>query len=117
MSQEGTIGPIRRFAPQGFEGIGSMLAIAVSLLFALAALAAIVVIHASIVTGARRWRAILTELGGFPGVSWDYVPAELRKRFADIIPQTIPTFPAGKWETAINDGWYRNVAPNVDRKS
>ena len=39
-----------------------MLAIAVSLLFALAALAAIVVIHASIVTGARRWRAILTEL-------------------------------------------------------
>ena len=61
--------------------------------------------------------AILTELGGFPGVSWDYVPAELRKRFADIIPQTIPTFPAGKWETAINDGWYRNVAPNVDRKS
>lgn len=60
---------------------------------------------------------ILTELGGFPGVSWDYVPADLRKKFADIIPQTIPTFPAGKWEAAINDGWYRNVAPGVDRKS
>jgi len=61
--------------------------------------------------------AILTELGGFPGVSWDHVSADLRKRFADIIPQTIPTFPGGKWEAAINDGWYRNVAPNVDRKS
>ncbi|MGI2035935.1 extracellular solute-binding protein [Rhizobium panacihumi] len=61
--------------------------------------------------------AILTELGGFPGVSWDHVSPELREKFADIIPQSIPTFPGGKWEAAINDGWYRNVAPNVDRKS
>ncbi len=61
--------------------------------------------------------AILTELGGFPGVSWDHVSAELRERFADIVPQTIPTFPGGQWEAAINDGWYRNVAPNVDRNS
>ncbi len=61
--------------------------------------------------------AVLTELGGFPGVSWDYVSEELRERFADIVPQTIPTFPGGQWEAAINDGWYRNVAPNVDRNS
>jgi putative spermidine/putrescine transport system substrate-binding protein len=61
--------------------------------------------------------AILTELGGFPGVSWDYVSPELREKFADIIPQTIPVFPSGPWEAAINDGWYRNVAPNVDRNS
>lgn len=61
--------------------------------------------------------AVLTELGGFPGVSWDYVSADLRERFADIIPQTIPTFPGGPWEAAINDGWYRNVAPNVDRNA
>lgn len=61
--------------------------------------------------------AILTELGGFPGVSWDYIDPELRERFADIVPKTIPTFPSGEWEAAINDGWYRNVAPNVDRDS
>ncbi len=61
--------------------------------------------------------AILTELGGFPGVSWDYVSAELRERFADIVPNTIPTFPSGQWDTAISDGWYRNVAPNVDRNA
>ncbi|KQT44199.1 ABC transporter substrate-binding protein [Devosia sp. Leaf420] len=61
--------------------------------------------------------AVLTELGGFPGVSWDYVAADLRERFADIIPESIPTFPGGKWETAINDGWYRAVAPNVDPAS
>jgi putative spermidine/putrescine transport system substrate-binding protein len=59
--------------------------------------------------------AILTDLGGFPGVSWDHVSAELRERFAAIVPTTIPTFPGGPWEAAINDGWYRNVAPNVDR--
>lgn len=61
--------------------------------------------------------AVLTELGGFPGVSWDHVSADLREKFADIIPASIPTFPGGKWETAVNDGWYRAVAPNVDPAS
>ncbi len=59
--------------------------------------------------------AVLTELGGFPGVSWDYISADLREKFKDVIPTTIPVFPGGDWEKAINDGWYRNVAPNVDR--
>ncbi|WP_172123493.1 MULTISPECIES: extracellular solute-binding protein [unclassified Devosia] len=61
--------------------------------------------------------AVLTELGGFPGVSWDYVASDLRERFADIIPSSIPVFPSGPWEVAINDGWYRTVAPNVDPAS
>lgn len=61
--------------------------------------------------------AILTELGGFPGVSWDYVSADLREKFKDIVPNSIPSFPSGDWEKAINDGWYRNVAPNVDRNA
>ena len=59
--------------------------------------------------------AVLSELGGFPGVSWDHVSQELREKYKDVIPETIPAFPSGKWEVAINDGWYRNVAPNVDR--
>lgn len=61
--------------------------------------------------------AVLTELGGFPGVSWDYISADLREKFKDVIPTTIPVFPGGDWEKAINDGWYRNVAPNVDRSA
>ncbi|MDB5540299.1 MAG: bacterial extracellular solute-binding family protein [Devosia sp.] len=61
--------------------------------------------------------AVLTELGGFPGVSWDYISADLREKFKDVIPTTIPVFPGGDWEKAINDGWYRNVAPNVDRNA
>ena len=61
--------------------------------------------------------AVLTELGGFPGVSWDYISKELFEKYKDVVPTTIPTFPGGDWEKAINDGWYRNVAPNVDRNA
>jgi putative spermidine/putrescine transport system substrate-binding protein len=59
--------------------------------------------------------AVLTELGGYPGVSWDFIAADLREKFKDIVPNSIPVFPGGNWEKAINDGWYRAVAPNVDR--
>lgn len=61
--------------------------------------------------------AVLTELGGFPGVSWDYISADLREKFKDVIPASIPTFPGGDWEKAINENWYRTVAPNVDPAS
>jgi putative spermidine/putrescine transport system substrate-binding protein len=61
--------------------------------------------------------AVLTELGGFPGVKWDFISADLREKFKDVIPETIPSFPGGDWEKAINEGWYRNVAPNVDPNS
>ena len=58
---------------------------------------------------------MITKLGGFPGVSWDYVAPDLHDKYKDLIPASIPVFPGGDWEKAINDGWYRNVAPNVDR--
>jgi len=58
---------------------------------------------------------ILTQMGGFPGVKWDVLDAGLRQKYADVIPASIPTFPAGGWDAAINDGWYRNVAPTVAR--
>jgi putative spermidine/putrescine transport system substrate-binding protein len=58
---------------------------------------------------------VITKLGGFPGVSWDYVAPDLHDKYKDLIPASIPVFPGGDWEKAINEGWYRNVAPNVDR--
>lgn len=61
--------------------------------------------------------AIISELGGFPGVAWDYVSPELRQKYQAVVPNSIPTFPGGDWDSAINDGWYRNVAPNVDRNA
>jgi putative spermidine/putrescine transport system substrate-binding protein len=61
--------------------------------------------------------AVLTELGGFPGVSWDNIAPDLAAKYKDIVPTSIPVFPSGDWEKAVNDGWYRNVAPNVDRNA
>ncbi|MGN6156494.1 MAG: extracellular solute-binding protein [Devosia sp.] len=61
--------------------------------------------------------AIITELGGFPGVSWDYVSKDLHDKYKDVIPASIPTWPGGDWDKNMKDGWYRNVAPNVDRNA
>lgn len=61
--------------------------------------------------------AVLSELGGFPGVSWDKIDPALKEKFKDVIPASIPVFPGGAWEKAISEGWYREVAPNVDPNS
>ncbi|OLP58872.1 ABC transporter substrate-binding protein [Xaviernesmea oryzae] len=59
--------------------------------------------------------AVISELGGFPGVSWDHLSDAIRQKYADVIPASIPVFPSGDWEKAVNDGWYRNVAPTISR--
>ena len=55
------------------------------------------------------------DIGGFPGISWDNLPADLKAEYIDVIPVSIPTFPSGDWQTAKNDGWYKNVATNIVR--
>ncbi len=59
--------------------------------------------------------AVITEIGGFPGVTWDNIAADLREKYKDVVPTSIPTFPGGDWNAAINDGWYRNVATGLAR--
>jgi len=58
---------------------------------------------------------IIEKLGGFPGVDWSNLPQALHDKYADVIPTSIPTFPSGDWTKAVQDGWYRNVAPNISR--
>jgi putative spermidine/putrescine transport system substrate-binding protein len=58
---------------------------------------------------------VVTKLGGFPALDWQYLPSDMRAKYADIVPKSIPTFPTGAWGQAVNDGWYRNVAPNIQR--
>jgi putative spermidine/putrescine transport system substrate-binding protein len=55
------------------------------------------------------------EIGGFPGIDWSDLPPELKAEYIDVIPVSIPTFPSGDWQTAKNDGWYKNVATNLTR--
>jgi putative spermidine/putrescine transport system substrate-binding protein len=57
--------------------------------------------------------AVVKEIGGFPGVSWENLPADLRSAYIDIIPISIPSFPSGEWNQAMNAGWYKNVATNL----
>ena len=59
--------------------------------------------------------SVLNDLGGFPGVDWSFLPTALREKYAAVIPATIPTYPEGDWSTALNDGWYRNVATTIAR--
>ncbi|WP_370677015.1 extracellular solute-binding protein [Pleomorphomonas sp. PLEO] len=58
---------------------------------------------------------IIEKLGGFPAVDWSNLPQALHDKYADVIPSSIPTFPQGDWTKAVQDGWYRNVAPNISR--
>ena len=55
--------------------------------------------------------AVLTELGGFPGVSWDYVAADLREKFSRRHPDLDPGLPGRRLGEGDQRGWYRAVAP------
>ncbi|CAG8999175.1 MAG: hypothetical protein CENE_01144 [Candidatus Celerinatantimonas neptuna] len=56
---------------------------------------------------------IIEKIGGFPAISWEYIADDLREKYKDVVPKSIPTFPNGPWDNAINSGWYRNVVPNL----
>jgi len=59
----------------------------------------------------------LQECGGFPGIEWSNLSADLQAKYAAVVPKSIPSWPDGKWTTAVNDGWYRTVAPNIKQGS
>lgn len=58
---------------------------------------------------------VVREIGGFPAISWDDLPAELQADFNDVITSNVPTF-GGPWLAAMYDGWYSFVAPDVTRE-
>ncbi|TQX86737.1 MULTISPECIES: extracellular solute-binding protein [Rhizobium] len=57
---------------------------------------------------------VVTALGGFPGIKWEFMAAELQAKFAKVAPRSIPVFPA-TWEPALFEAWYRNVASTIQR--
>lgn len=61
--------------------------------------------------------AVVEQLGGFPVVSWDTLPAELQEQYTDVITDVVPTWPGGDYGAAMVEGWYNNVATNIDRDS
>jgi len=61
--------------------------------------------------------SVITEIGGFPAVNWDLLPQELQTQFTSVITDRVPTWPGGAYSAAMVEGWYNNVATNIDRSS
>ncbi len=61
--------------------------------------------------------AVVESIGGFPAISWEGLPAELQTQFSDVITETVPTWPGGDYGAAMVEGWYNNVATNIDPAS
>jgi putative spermidine/putrescine transport system substrate-binding protein len=60
---------------------------------------------------------VVNEMSDFPAIKWEFLPPETQTKFAPVIAKSMPDFPGGDWTNAVTDGWYRNVAPGVDRKA
>ncbi|MEP7291346.1 MAG: extracellular solute-binding protein [Chloroflexota bacterium] len=58
---------------------------------------------------------VVEQLGGFPAISWDMLPPELQEQYTDVITEVVPTWPGGDYGAAMVQGWYDNVATNVQR--
>jgi putative spermidine/putrescine transport system substrate-binding protein len=61
--------------------------------------------------------SVLKAIGGFPAISWDLLPKELKEKYAAVITDNVPEWPGGKFSELRNSGWYANVATNIDPKS
>ncbi|MEZ4675162.1 MAG: extracellular solute-binding protein [Caldilineaceae bacterium] len=59
--------------------------------------------------------SVVRDIGGFPAVNWDQLPAELQEDFNDVITDNVPSF-GGPWTGPMYEGWYTNVAPDVTRE-
>ncbi|MDX2163203.1 MAG: extracellular solute-binding protein [bacterium] len=62
-------------------------------------------------------QAIVENIGGFPAVGWDLLPADLQTQYTSVITDTVPTWPGGEYSAAMVEGWYNNVATNIDPAS
>lgn len=72
---------------------------------------------ANFVLSEKIQETVVKEIGGFPAISWEALPTELQTQFTDVITDTVPTWPGGEYGAAMVEGWYNNVATNIDRSS
>lgn len=60
---------------------------------------------------------IVREIGGIPAVSWDQLAVELQQEYTNVIVDNIPSWPDGAYSAVLVEGWYENVATNIDLAS
>ncbi|MBK9750091.1 MAG: hypothetical protein IPO91_25410 [Chloroflexi bacterium] len=59
----------------------------------------------------------MREIGGIPAVSWDQFAVEFQQEYTNVIVDNIPSWPDGAYSAALVEGWYENVATNIDLAS
>lgn len=59
--------------------------------------------------------SVVRDIGGFPAISWEQLPAELQEEFNDVITDNVPAF-GSVWQPSMYDGWYATVAPDIVRE-
>jgi putative spermidine/putrescine transport system substrate-binding protein len=62
-------------------------------------------------------QALVENIGGFPAIGWDELPAELQEQYTNVITENVPSWPGGDYGAAMVEGWYNNVATNIDPNS
>jgi putative spermidine/putrescine transport system substrate-binding protein len=62
-------------------------------------------------------QTVVEQIGGFPGVTWDQLPAELQEQYTSVITENVPSWPGGEYSAIMVEGWYNNVATNIDPSS
>jgi len=60
-------------------------------------------------------QGIIETLSGFPAISWTLLPADLQTKYTDVITSVVPVWPGGAYGAAMVQGWYNNVATNIQR--
>lgn len=61
--------------------------------------------------------SVVTEIGGFPAVSWELLPTDVQDQFNSVITENVPVWPGGEYGNRLVEGWYREVATNIDPNS
>jgi putative spermidine/putrescine transport system substrate-binding protein len=57
--------------------------------------------------------SVVKDIGGFPSIGWDKLPADLKAQYDSVITDNVPYWPDGDWDAPLVKGWYDNVATNL----
>jgi len=61
--------------------------------------------------------SVVRDIGGFPAIGWDTLPTDLQEQFNSVITDNVPLWPGGDYDPPRIQGWYENVATNIDPNS
>jgi putative spermidine/putrescine transport system substrate-binding protein len=61
--------------------------------------------------------SVVSNIGGFPAINWELLPAEMQSQFNSVIATELPLWPSDEYFAVMVEGWYENVATNIDPAS